>query len=87
MKNNSIFNYFVIIFGLCTCAKNNADCTDCGDGLLDGYPYKEVTLEDVGRLAEIAVHAEIGACIRFKKDDIDFTEAVIVDKCCCIQFQ
>ena len=52
MKNNSIFNYFLIIFGLCTCAENNA---------------------------------EIGACIRFKMDDTDFKEVVIVDKCFCIQ--
>ena len=52
MKNNSIF--FLIVLGLWSCAENNADCTDCGGGLLEGYLYKEVTMEDVGKLAEIA---------------------------------
>ena len=63
MKNYSIF-IFLIVLGLWNCAENNADCADCGGGLLEGYLYKEVTLEDVGKLAEIAVITELGACIR-----------------------
>ena len=62
MKNYSIF-IFLIVLGLWNCAENNADCTDCGDGLLDGHLYKEVTLEDISKLAEIAINTEIGACI------------------------
>ncbi len=54
MKNYSIF-IFLFVLGLWNCAENNADCADCGGGLLEGYLYKEVTLEDVGKLAEIAV--------------------------------
>ena len=87
MKNNSIFIFFLIVIGLWSCAENNADCTDCGGGLLEGYLYKEVTMDDVGKLAEIAVNTEIGACIRFKMDGTDFAEAVVVDECCCTQFQ
>ena len=86
MKNYSIF-IFLFVLGLWNCAENNADCADCGGGLLEGYLYKEVTLEDVGKLAEIAVNTELGACIRFKMDGTDFTEAVVVDECCYSQFQ
>ena len=86
MKNYSIF-IFLIVLGLWNCAENNADCADCGGGLLEGYLYKEVTLEDVGKLAEIAVNTELGACIRYRMDGTDFTEAVVVDECCYTRFQ
>ena len=86
MKNYSIF-IFLIVLGLWNCAENNADCADCGGGLLEGYLYKEVTLEDVGKLAEIAVNTEIGACIRYRMDGADFTEAIVMDECFCTRFQ
>ena len=51
----------------CTSKTDNTDCMDCGGGLLDGYLYKEVTLTDIPKLSEIAISANIGNCIRFKK--------------------
>ena len=77
---------FLSIYGP-ACSEDNSDCNNCGGGLLDGYLYKEVTIDDIGKLAEIAPSADAGACIRFKMDDDDFTEAEVVDNCCCIEFQ
>ena len=51
------------------------DCLNCGDGLLDGYLYKKVTLQDITELNKIAITAEIGNCIRFKMDDENFESA------------
>ena len=38
-------------------------------------------------LAEIDIITDIGKCIRFKLDGSDFSEAEIVDDCCCIEYQ
>ena len=54
---------------------------------MDGYLYKEVTVEDVASLAEIDVSANVGKCIRFKMDGTEFSEATVVDDCCCIEYQ
>lgn len=71
------------IFFNCEPNTNAPDCNECGGGLLDGYLYKEVTINDIASLAEINVSVNIGKCIRFKMDGADFSEAVIVDDCCC----
>ena len=80
-----LFAIFLVSFLLLNCetSTNNPDCIECGGGLLDGYLYKEVTIEDVAGLAEINVSVNIGKCIRFKMDGSEFSEAVIVDDCCC----
>ena len=70
----------------CTSKTDNTDCMDCGGGLLDGYLYKEVTIEDIADLAEIDVSVEAGKCIRFKMEENQFSDAKIVEDCCCIQF-
>ena len=62
-------------------------CTNCGGGLVDGYLYKEVTFTDIAGLAEIAVAVDVGKCIRFKMDGTDFSEAALVDDCCCVEYQ
>ena len=77
-------NLFIfLMFFLNGCSSNENDCNDCGGGLIDGYLYKEVTIEDVAGLAEINVSVNIGKCIRFKMDGSEFSEAVIVNDCCC----
>ena len=63
------------------------DCLNCSDGLLDGYLYKEVILQDITRLNEIVIPAEIGNCIRFKMDGESFDSAKIVESCCCNLFR
>ena len=68
------------------CSENENDCEDCGGGLLNGYLYKEVTIEDVADLTEINVIADVGKCIRFKNEGNQLSDAEIVEDCCCIQF-
>ena len=41
---------------------------------------------NVHRLAEISVNVEIGQCIRFKMIESEFSNAEIVDDCCCVQY-
>ena len=87
--NNNLALIFLSCF-LLSCGPGTADsdCTDCGGGLLDGYLYKEVTVEDVASLAEIDVPgATVGKCVRFKMDGTEFSEATVVDDCCCIEYQ
>ena len=62
-------------------------CTNCGGGLVDGYLYKEVTFNDIAGLAEIDVAVDVGKCIRFRMDGTDFSEATLVDDCCCILYR
>ncbi len=79
--------YFILFYYLnCASETSNMDCIDCGGGLLDGYLYKEVTLQDITKLNEIAITTEIGNCIRFKMDDENFESAEIVEDCCCNLF-
>jgi hypothetical protein len=86
--NNNLALIFLSCFLLsCDAGTGDPDCTDCGGGLLDGYLYKEVTVEDVASLAEIDVSANVGKCIRFKMDGTEFSEATVVDDCCCIEYQ
>ena len=86
--NNNLALIFLSCFLLsCDAGIGDSDCTDCGGGLLDGYLYKEVTVEDVASLAEIDVSANVGKCIRFKMDGTEFSEATVVDDCCCIEYQ
>jgi len=58
-------------------------CTNCGGGLIDGYLYKEVTFVDIAGLAEIDVSVNVGGCIRFRLDGTGFSDAEVVDDCCC----
>lgn len=87
--NNNLALIFLSCFLLsCDAGTGDPDCTDCGGGLLDGYLYKEVTVEDVASLAEIDVSGvTVGKCIRFKMDGTEFSEATVVDDCCCIEYQ
>ena len=50
------------------------------------YLFKEITLQDITKLNEIAITTEIGNCIRFKMDDENFESAEIVEDCCCNLF-
>ena len=59
-------NFFLFYFLNCTSQVDNSDCIDCGDGLLDGFLYKEVILLDIPKLNNITINAEIGGSIRFK---------------------
>jgi hypothetical protein len=54
---------------------------------LDGYLYKEVTPADMQGLAEIDLTTDVGKCIRFKMDGTNFSEATVVDDCCCVEYQ
>ena len=86
--NRILISIFLLIF-LINCGGSNSDssCTECGGGLLDGYLYKEVTFTDIAGLAEIDVAVDVGKCIRFKMDGTDFSEAELVDDCCCVEYQ
>ena len=86
--NNNLALIFLSCFLLsCDAGAGDSECTDCGGGLLDGYLYKEVTVEDVASLAEIDVSTNVGKCIRFKMDGTEFSDAIVVDDCCCIEYQ
>ena len=87
MNNNLVLIFLSCFLLSCDAGAGDSECTDCGGGLLDGYLYKEVTVEDVASLAEIDVSANIGKCIRFKMDGTEFSEATVVDDCCCIEYQ
>ena len=86
--NRILISTFLLIF-MINCGSSNSDssCTECGGGLLDGYLYKEVTFNDIAGLAEIDVTVDVGKCIRFKMDGTDFSEATVVDDCCCVEYQ
>ena len=86
--NRILISIFLLVF-LINCGGNNSDssCTECGGGLLNGYLYKEVTFNDIAGLAEIDVAVDVGKCIRFKMDGTDFSEATVVDDCCCVEYQ
>ena len=88
--NRILISIFLLIF-LINCGGSNSDssCTECGGGLLDAYLYKEVTFSDIAGLADInvVVDVEVGKCIRFKMDGTDFSEAALVDDCCCVEYQ
>ena len=79
--------FFLFYFLNCTSQVDNSDCIDCGDGLLDGFLYKEVILTDIPKLNNIAISAEIGECIRLKMNGANFDFAEIVESCCCNLFK
>ena len=80
--------YFILFYCLnCDSGTSNMDCLNCDDGLLDGYLYREVTLQDIIKLNEIAITTEIRNCIRFKMNDEDFESAEVVEDCCCNLFK
>ena len=77
-----IFLSFILIG--CGTATNNSECADCGEGLVDGYLYKNVMVEDITTsLLEIDSSIGLDECIRYKTDGTDFTDAKVVDDCCC----
>ena len=86
--NRLLISIFLLIFPI-NCGSNNPDssCTECGGGEIDGYDYKEVTFTDIAGLAEIDVAVDVGKCIRFKMDRTDFSDAALVDDCCCVEYQ
>ena len=85
--NNNLALIFLSCFLLsCDAGSGDSECADCGGGLLDGYLYKEVTFADIAGLAEIDVAVDVGKCIRFKMDGTDFSEAALVDDCCCVEY-
>ena len=73
--------FFLFYFLNCVSQVDNSDCIDCGDGLLDGFLYKEVILTDIPKLNNIAISAEIGEYIRFKMNGDNFDFAEIVESC------
>ena len=73
--------FFLFYFINCASQVDNSDCIDCGDGLLDGFLYKEVILTDIPKLNNIAISAEIEECIRFKMNGDNFDFAEIVESC------
>ena len=74
---------FLILIGCGTNTKNS-ECADCGEGLVDGYLYKKVMVEDITTsLLEIDSSIGLDECIRYKTDGTDFTNATVVDDCCC----
>ena len=86
--NNNLALIFLSCFLLsCDAGSGDSECADCGGGLLDGYLYKEVTFTDIAGLAEIDVAVGVGKCIRFKMDGTDFSDAALVDDCCCVEYQ
>ena len=86
--NNNLALIFLSCFLLsCDAGSGDSECADCGGGLLDGYLYKEVTSADIAGLAEIDIAVDVGKCIRFKMDGTDFSEAALVDDCCCVEYQ
>ena len=88
MNNNLVLIFLSCFLLSCDAGAGDSECTECGGGLLDGYLYKEVTVEDVAGLAEIDVSGvTVGKCIRFKMDGTEFSEATVVDDCCCIEYQ
>ena len=88
MNNNLVLIFLSCFLLSCDAGAGDSECTECGVALLDGYLYKEVTVEDVAGLAEIDVSGvTVGKCIRFKLDGTEFSEATVVDDCCCIEYQ
>ena len=78
-----LFLFFFILIG-CDTTASNSQCTDCGEGLVDGYLYKNVMVEDITTsLLEIDSSIGLDQCIRYKTDGTDFTDAIVVDDCCC----
>jgi len=70
------------------CDSVDTECGECGGGLIDGYIYKTVIVSDMQELAGINVTPNIGACIRVQLDESGFfTEATIVDNCCCTEYE
>jgi|TARA_B110000438_G_scaffold76952_1_gene77157 hypothetical protein len=87
MKNHlKIMLLYFCVQG-CDIQMSDAECTDCGGGLINGFLYKEITIDDIGSLAELNIAGEIGKCIRFKLDGENFSEAMTVDDCCCVEYQ
>jgi hypothetical protein len=84
-----IFVSLTLSVFLASCGgSSNSSCTECGGGLVDDFQYKEVTVDDIAGLAEIDVIVDVGKCIRFKSDETElFSEATVVDDCCCIEYQ
>jgi len=86
MKNKVLMIFCLLIIS-CGGDGTASDCTDCGGGLVDGFLYKEVTSDDLSSLSQINVDAlALGTCIRFKLDEEDFSEATVVDDCCCLEY-
>ncbi len=79
--------FIIMTFLFISCSSDNTECGACGGGLIDGYMYKTVTLDDLTELADINVTSDVGACIRVQLDESGFTEATIVDDCCCTEYE
>ena len=83
-KFTSFYLFLSFILIGCGTTTNNSECADCGEGLVDGYLYKNVMVEDITTsLLEIDSSIGLDECIRYKTDGTDFTDAIVVDDCCC----
>ena len=83
-KLTSLYLFLLFVLSGCNSTTSNAQCTDCGEGLVDGYLYKNVLVEDITTsLLEIDSSIGLDQCIRYKTDGTDFTDAIVVNDCCC----
>ena len=74
---------FFILVG-CNTSTSISQCNDCNGGLVNGYLYKIVMVEDItASLLEIDSSIGLDECIRYKTDGEEFIEALVVDDCCC----
>ena len=83
-KLTTLYLFLLLVMIGCNNTTNNTQCTDCGEGLVDGYLYKNVMVEDITTsLLEIDSSIGLDQCIRYRTDGTDFTDARVVDDCCC----
>ena len=83
-KPTSLYSFLFFILIGCGTTANNSECDDCGEGLVDGYLYKNVMVEDITTsLLEIDSSIGLDECIRYKTDGTEFTDAIVVNDCCC----
>jgi len=85
MKTSILIISCLSILTFIACEKEEG-CDNCGGTILDGYLFNEVTTEDLTALGTID-NIEVGVCIRYKLDGVEFDlETVkVVDDCCCDQ--
>lgn len=75
-------SFLAILLVLTGCGAD--DCGSCGEGPINGFMYKKVTAEDLGKLPEVEV--VVDDCIRYQPggdDEIDPATVEVVSKCCC----
>jgi len=89
-KYLTILNIIILIILSCDSSTINSNCNNCGEGLVDGYEYKIVTMDDVieSNILEINPSADLEKCVRYKIDNSGaFVEVEIVEDCCCTLYE